>query len=145
MLFDSDHGLTPPTIDVVATMEWNEYQKWKLGYIGVNFKYEYADLAEEAYKRYTLGATYNFVWLRNNSLTTGFGINGSQVDRFTGYSGKMSFGLGFQSDITYRFSNHFAVSLLSTYDQRPDIKRWRYNNYLGLKYIVFKRKRNWYD
>jgi len=120
-------------VAIQVDLQGNQYD---VGYLFVYPKFEYADLLESAYLRYSGGVGFSFYLGKNFELAPS--LNYGRVIRydraFSSFEGCLS--------LNYRLGSRWKVSLLGTLTQRNDIKyRWgtnviRESGYIGLIYKI---------
>jgi hypothetical protein len=125
-LFGDDKGNEALTPNIIARIDLQDNQR-ALGYYVVGIEYEYADLSESLYQRYSLnlGYTFNqFSLLGNDKLEAtallNYGITTREVNQVDKKVNKGFLGFASSFTLAYPIGKGFKVQITSQLSHRVD-------------------------
>jgi hypothetical protein len=125
-LFGDDKGNEALTPNIIARIDLQDNQR-SLGYYVVGIEYEYADLSESLYQRYSLnlGYTFNqFSLLGNDKLEAtallNYGMTTREVNQVNKKVNKGFLGFASSFTLAYPIGKGFKVQITSQLSHRVD-------------------------
>lgn len=118
---DKETGLNAGTLDILIRSTWQGYQQ-EFGYMQMIPEFEYANLSDGNYKRYSVSGGYVFNKLVVDNLELGLNANIGLIDRWT----RAYATYGVSIELNYKLSDKVKVVTSSQLIKRGDLKE-RYN------------------
>jgi hypothetical protein len=125
-LFGDDKGNEALTPNIIARIDLQDNQR-ALGYYVVGLEYEYADLSESLYQRYSfnLGYTFNhFSLLGNDKLEAtallNYGMTTREVNQVNKKVNKGFLGFASSFTLAYPIGKGFKIQIISQLSHRVD-------------------------
>lgn len=129
VLGDKDHNIDAGTIDIVVSLKMQGNQQ-QYGYLTIYPSFEYAELSDSTYKRWSanIGYTFNKLIVDNFEILIAGGYG--WIDR---WSVNMS-SFGADAILNYKLTNNIKLSLMSQLTDRRDINKIKYSGFIGIQY-----------
>lgn len=126
---NDNHGNTAPTLDlrVDVSLQGKQFDWY---YFEVRPSFEYADLYGGKYVSWQVSGGWVFNKLIIDNLEIGGYLTTGVIHRFG--EGFLTYGL--TGDISY--GKNLKISLLGQYINRPDVNKWGFSGYVGIKYQI---------
>jgi hypothetical protein len=125
-LFGDDKGNEALTPNIIARIDLQDNQR-ALGYYVIGLEYEYADLSESLYQRYSfnLGYTFNqFSLLGNDKLEAtallNYGMTTREVNQVNKKVNKGFLGFASSFTLAYPIGKGFKIQIISQLSHRVD-------------------------
>ena len=122
LTYENEHGLTPPTMDVLIKYTLSNK-------VGVSFNYEYANL-KTTYQRLTIG-----LWHFDKSITDKFNAS---LDVEIGFLKHKDWYVthGGQIGASYKVMDKMSLAVLYQLATRPEIDKITNSVFIGLQYKI---------
>ena len=140
-LFGGYDDTNSPMLDFTVSILMQGNQQ-KCGYMIVYPEFEYADLREKSYRRWTANVGYVFNELFIPKLEMGASASYGFIDR-----GLTDFCWGANAFTKYKFNNTLKVVLNLQVTERPDLylvydtDRWKFSGFVGVEVSIFNQRR----